>query len=116
VRSTRLVASLAVGAWLCIGMAGCARGEARLVDVCPAALIEGTLVADLDGGIHLSSGGLDTPLAWPSGYFLQAGDGSIDVRDKDGNVVAHAGDAIRLRGGLDEQGRWQICGEPPEGR
>lgn len=116
---TRFVASLALGACIGLGVAGCVGGEGRLLGICPAALIEGTLVADLDGGSHLTSGGRDTPLVWPPGYDIRAGTAakpSIDVLDQDGNVVAHAGDLVRLRGGLDGNGRWQICGEPPERR
>jgi hypothetical protein len=117
VLGTRLVAPLVLWALFGLGVAGCAGGG--LVDVCPAALIDGTLMADLDGGSHLTSGGRDTPLVWPAGYVIQAGtavEPSIDFRDEDGNIVAHAGDLVRLRGGLDGNGRWHVCGDPPERR
>ena len=103
-----LVAPLALG---CLGPA-----QESLLGVCPAGLIEGTLGLDAKGGVGITSTGESTSIVWPPGYFIQSGGGTVDIRNSTGNTVARTGDQVSLRGGLDETGRWVVCGEPVQRR
>jgi hypothetical protein len=67
----------------------------------PLALTTGKLVVEGDyvrvkSGWFFAKGSL---LIWPYGYSLKTADGKISVVDKDGQVVAVAGDNVKIGGG-----------------
>lgn len=52
------------------------------------------------------------PVFWPEGYEgVVRGDGTVDLVDQDGEVVAHAGDDVRLRGSTEGPASWgnDVC-------
>jgi hypothetical protein len=78
---------------------------------CPAALIEGVLVADAESGVALRDGeGLVEIVIWPYGFSGRVGD-PIAVVDADGKIVARVGDRVRIGGGaIGPDGAWMACG------
>lgn len=78
---------------------------------CPAALIEGVLVADAESGVALrEADGHVEIVIWPHGYSGRVGD-PVAVVDADGNVMARVGDRVRIGGGEIGPGRsWMACG------
>lgn len=83
---------------------------------CPAALIEGRLVAHEQWGVALEEGVSGTLLEviWPDGHSVVSDAGRIALIDEDGEVVAHVGDTVQIGGGQVGQGRrkgaWWNCG------
>lgn len=78
---------------------------------CPAALIEGVLVADAESGVALrDTEGLIEIVIWPHGYSGRVGD-PVAVVDADGIVVARVGDRVRIGGGeIGPDRSWMACG------
>ena len=78
---------------------------------CPAALIEGVLVADEASGVALDDpAGFVRPIIWPHGYSGRPG-APIAVVDAGGNVIARVGDHVRIGGGeITGDGAWMACG------
>jgi hypothetical protein len=78
---------------------------------CPAALIEGTLVADHATGVALDDpAGFVRPVIWPHGYSGRPGT-PVAVVDASGAVVARVGDRVQIGGGeITNDGAWMACG------
>ena len=78
---------------------------------CPAALIEGVLVADDATGVALDDpAGFVRPIIWPHGYSGRPGT-PIVVVDESGKVIARVGDTVRIGGGeITGEGAWMACG------
>jgi hypothetical protein len=78
---------------------------------CPAAVIEGVLVADPGSGVALDDpAGFVRPVIWPHGYSGRPGT-PIAVVDADGNLIAQVGDRVRIGGGeITGDGAWLACG------
>ena len=78
---------------------------------CPAALIEGVLVADAASGVALrDTEGLIEIVIWPHGYSGRVGD-PVAVVDAESNVVARVGDRVRIGGGeIGPDRSWMACG------
>ncbi len=84
---------------------------------CPAALIEGELIADESSGtaIHNASGWTD--VVWPFGFSARLVDQRSEVVDAAGSTVAKTGETVKLSGGMiTGDGRWSTCGPPLERR
>jgi hypothetical protein len=80
---------------------------------CPAALIEGTLVADPGSGTAIQNGSGTIGVIWPSGFAARLASGSIEVLDGAGAVVARTGEHVALSGGMiTADQRWSTCGPP----
>ncbi len=119
--------ALLMGAWLVLGCRGTeAPGQAEPTSIalrtqepvdsetppgCPAALIEGELVADPTTGVAIHDpAGLIRAVIWPHGYSGRPGT-PIAVVDEDGNVIARVGDTVRIGGGeITGDGAWMACG------
>ena len=78
---------------------------------CPAALITGTLVADVRWGIALDDpAGFVREVVWPSGYAARD-DGRLLLLNEAGRVVAREGDQVTIGGGeIGSDGAWLACG------
>jgi len=97
-------ALLLVLAW---STAGCAVA-------CPAALLDGTLVAhgDSDLAVKESTGGFVREVTWPAGVSVQRGPERLVVTDFFGAVIAQEGDHVQLGGGERwSDGPWGVCGQ-----
>lgn len=70
------------------------------------AKIIGTVARDADGCVALRSeqGSLLYAL-WPAGYTADVHDGTMRIRDEDGDVVAAEGDLVTAGGGYDHPDR-----------
>ena len=82
-----------------------------LPEGCPAALLEGELIADDAAGfIVRHAEGFVTPIVWPDGYAVR----DRDVRqliDPAGNAVAREGDFVSLGGGMNaDDSAFVVCG------
>ena len=81
---------------------------------CPAALLDGTLVAQDDGGLAIkaTAGGRVHEVTWPAGYSVQRGPKRLVVTDFFGTVIAQEGDRVQLGGGeTSSDGPWGVCGQ-----
>ena len=78
---------------------------------CMAALIAGTLVADVRWGIALDDpAGFVREVVWPSGYAARD-DGRLLLLNEAGRVVAREGDQVTIGGGeIGSDGAWLGCG------
>jgi hypothetical protein len=88
-------------------LAGCAQS-------CPAALLDGTLVADGDAELAIkeTTGGFVREVTWPAGFSVQRGTDRLVVMDFFGSVIAEEGDRVRLGGGeTSSDGPWGVCGQ-----
>lgn len=83
---------------------------------CPAALIEGTLVASPGRGIVLRVDGEPDPVlvTWPDGWVVRGDGTSATLVDETGRQVAAAGDRVTIGGGFTSEApgarRWLGCG------
>lgn len=81
---------------------------------CPAALLEGTLVATPDGELLVKQdvSGTLWPVEWPGGYRVsRLDDGRLAVVDLFGGVKAAEGDRVGIGGGTDASDEvWMACG------
>ena len=79
---------------------------------CPAALLDGQLVADEEFGFAVThADGFTTPVTWPDGYVARAAD-RRELLDGSGRVVAREGDHVALGGGEGAVGPgFVVCGE-----
>lgn len=79
---------------------------------CPAALIEGTLVADERWGMALAgTDGIRRKVLWPHGYTARREAGGLVLYDAGGSVVAREGDVVSIGGGeTGSDGSWLACG------
>jgi len=69
---------------------------------CPAALLEGTLVRDADGGIGVLQPEVDVvyPVEWPNGWSVRDEAGVRQLVDGSGRVVGGEGDHFSAGGGF----------------
>lgn len=67
---------------------------------CPAALLEGALVADDRWGVALATEFGSQAVRWPSGYYARQS-GALTLHDAVGRVVASQGDIVYVGGGMD---------------
>jgi hypothetical protein len=129
-RRVRVVARSAVTALLCLGVVSCGTGpnptiRSSLIVVptqdpapsdsprpCPAALVEGDLVADPRWGLVLADvDGLTRKVVWPHGFAARQDGSRLALLDAGGSVVAHEGDRIRIGGGeTGDDAAWLACG------
>jgi hypothetical protein len=79
---------------------------------CPAALLEGTLVAaDGDLVVETDPAGVAVHVQWPFGVGVhQAGD-ELVVSDALGSVKAREGDRVAIGGSATRDGEWVACGD-----
>lgn len=86
----------------------------RFLFSCPAARLEGLLVADAGSGTAVEVGPEREPVPWPFGYTgHKTVAGLVEVRDVTGAVVARTGEHVALGGGeVSNDGRWSTCGPP----
>lgn len=66
---------------------------------CPAALLEGRLVADGHGSAAVETEFGTTPVRWPDGYHVDDGD-EVALLDERGNLVATEGEIVYVGGGM----------------
>ena len=109
----------AVAAYLAIRLIGAnaplaTSSPGAFVRGCPAALLEGLLVADAGSGTAVEVGLEKMPVVWPFGYTgHRTTDGGVEVRDVIGAVIARTGEHVSLSGGMiTADGRWSTCGPP----
>jgi hypothetical protein len=79
---------------------------------CPAALLEGELIADDEFGFVVTHrDGFSSPVTWPHGYVAR--DASRrELLDDSGRVVAREGDFVALGGGETGAGPgFVVCGQ-----
>jgi hypothetical protein len=68
---------------------------------CPAALLEGVLVADDTTGFLVAhADGFSAPVVWPHGYVARDVEGARQLLDGSGAVVAREGDFFSAGGGF----------------
>lgn len=85
-----------------------------IVRECPAALLEGRLVADPASGLAIQA--VDAPdapivtVVWPFGYTARVDTVGYALVDERGATIAHAGDLVGIGGGEPEDGTWGACG------
>jgi hypothetical protein len=86
----------------------------RFLNGCPAARLDGLLVADARSGTAVEVGIERKPIIWPFGYSgHRTSSGVVEVRDLIGVVVARTGEDVALGGGeITNDGRWSTCGPP----
>ncbi|HYO43615.1 MAG TPA: hypothetical protein VES19_10500, partial [Candidatus Limnocylindrales bacterium] len=81
---------------------------------CPAALLEGRLVADAASGLAVQAvGWADAPtvtVVWPFGYAARVDALGYALLDERGATIAHAGDLVGIGGGMPAEGTWGACG------
>ncbi len=89
-------------------------GPGATAQACPAALLEGRLVADPALGLAvMAPDGTVVPTLWPFGYEGRIEPEGVALVDLAGTVVAHSGEVVRLGGsmaGFDPPGMWVTCG------
>lgn len=77
---------------------------------CPAALLEGNLIADGDSHLVVQPDrGPRSRLRWPSGYVVRRAMERLEVLDPEGEVVAREGDMVALGGGQLGTDVWDVC-------
>ncbi len=81
---------------------------------CPAALIEGELIADpatgLAIGVDPASGSSVVTVRWPFGYTARVDALGYALVDDVGATIAHVGDRLQVGGGFAEGDVWGACG------
>jgi len=79
---------------------------------CPAALLEGELVADDEFGFAVThADGFTSSVTWPHGYVARDAD-RRELLDGSGRVIAREGDHIALGGGEGAAGPgFVVCGD-----
>lgn len=79
---------------------------------CPAALLEGELVADEVFGFAVTHAeGFTTPVTWPAGYVARDAE-RRELLDGSGRVIAREGDHVALGGGEGAVGPgFVVCGD-----
>lgn len=77
-------------------------------EACPAALLEGELLADDAGGLMVRHAeGFVMSVVWPDGYVVRGG----ELLDPTGKVVAREGDVVSLGGGMNvADTAFVVCG------
>ena len=96
---------------LLLGLASATGGCAT---ACPAALLDGTLVARGDGELAIkeTTGGFVREVTWPAGIGVRPGPDRLVVTDFFGSVIAQEGDHVQLPGGERwSNGPWGVCGQ-----
>jgi hypothetical protein len=79
---------------------------------CPAALLEGELVADTEFGFVVAhADGFTSAVTWPHGYVARDAP-RRELLDDSGRVVAREGDLVALGGGEGSAGPgFVVCGQ-----
>jgi hypothetical protein len=79
---------------------------------CPAAVIEGVLVASDTWGLALGDSDLMIrQVIWPEGYTVSRRPPTTALLDASGTAVAWEGDRVRIGGGeTGSDGAWNACG------
>lgn len=79
---------------------------------CPAALLEGELVADDEFGFVVAhADGFASPVTWPHGYVARDAE-RRELLDGSGRVIAREGDHVALGGGEGTAGPgFVVCGD-----
>jgi hypothetical protein len=79
---------------------------------CPAAQLEGELVADDEFGFAVThADGFTTPVTWPDGYVARDAE-RRELLDGSGRVIAREGDQVALGGGESSVGPgFVVCGD-----
>lgn len=93
--------------------AGCAvpiKTESQKFEVCAAARVGGTLVADSTWGLGLINDGPSRGVVWPLGYTARWESTGIVLLDDTGAIVAREGDQIRSSGHASDDGVSHPCG------
>ncbi|HEX2140720.1 MAG TPA: hypothetical protein VHK28_00410 [Candidatus Limnocylindria bacterium] len=67
---------------------------------CPAALLEGQLVADDEWGVAVATEFGPQPVRWPNGFYAEREEVLV-LRDRRGNQVAAEGEVVYVGGGMD---------------
>lgn len=77
-------------------------------EACPAALLEGELLADDAGGLMVRHAeGFVMSVVWPDGYVVRGG----ELLDPAGAVAAREGDVVSLGGGMNAADTaFVVCG------
>ena len=80
-------------------------------EACPAALLEGELLADdQDAFLVRHEEGFVIAVIWPDGYTVRDGD-TRELVDPSGEVVAREGDLVALGGGMNlDESAFVVCG------
>ncbi|HET7030750.1 MAG TPA: hypothetical protein VFI34_09580 [Candidatus Limnocylindrales bacterium] len=76
---------------------------------CTAEVTTGQLIADADAGIAIEDG-QHLPIVWPASFRARTVNGTVEVLDTAGTVVAQTGTNVRITGGQID-GRWLACGD-----
>ena len=91
---------------LIVQLAGCALADGPVairtlpvVDICNAARVSGTLVADPSFGLALQNPGYRQGAIWPHGWSARRESGVVVLLGPSGQVVAREGDRILASGG-----------------
>jgi hypothetical protein len=77
-------------------------------DVCEAARVSGTLVADATYGLALDRSGRTSGAIWPFGYSARRVSGSVVLIGPSGTIVAHEGDQIVAAGAAGPDGTVEV--------
>jgi hypothetical protein len=86
------------------------RTAPAVAQACMDALAGGTLAANNESGLGITSADGDAmAVEWPFGYTARNNLGRIELLDETGTVVARVGDEITVGGGFGNQ-FWHACG------
>ena len=101
----RVIALVAVLLLSSVTVMGCASG-------CPAALLEGTLVAaDGELVVERDPAGVAIHVEWPFGVGVHDDGGTLVLADVMGTVKAREGDVVGIAGSSTGDGSWVACGD-----
>ena len=96
------------------GLIPLATSRAGMFDsACPAALLEGMLIAHPATGSAIAGDPRPIPIIWPFGFRGRRTGVVLEILDRSGAIVARSGESIRLSGGeITGDGQWSTCGPP----
>ena len=77
---------------------------------CDVALLSGILTNNRPNGLALrSNAGEGVLVLWPFGYSSRGFVGSMEVVDRNGQVIAREGDFVQMGGGTNADGAFVAC-------